>query len=167
MSIPFTKGLALSELATNIRVAPENILAIGNGHNDISMMDANVAAMTGCPSNSENEVMEVVHGQKGHIAQKAALEGVMEIINAHIQDNVRSELPENYADQHGHRQPKIRKPSSPRKKREYIFQVLLAGAAAYAVLTVFASFGLLPMSGLIMKPYSVLLRVIEKLCALF
>jgi hydroxymethylpyrimidine pyrophosphatase-like HAD family hydrolase len=167
MSIPFTKGLALSELAAHIGVPPEHILAVGNGHNDISMMEANVAGMTGCPSNSEVEVMEAVHSRKGHIAEDPALAGVMEIIDAHTQDNIRSELPKDPIERTGRKQPKIRKPSSQKKKREIVSQLLLAAAVAYAVLTVFASFGLVPMSGIIMKPYYMLVRVVQKIWTLF
>ncbi len=41
--VPFTKGLAVSELARHLDIDRDRILAIGNGHNDISMLDGTVA----------------------------------------------------------------------------------------------------------------------------
>ncbi|MBN1557069.1 MAG: HAD hydrolase family protein, partial [Lentisphaerae bacterium] len=59
-SVPFTKGMAVAELARYLGIEREAILAIGNGHNDNTMLDGTVAAHTGCPANSEVEVIEAV-----------------------------------------------------------------------------------------------------------
>jgi len=95
-SVPFTKGLAVSELARHLAIPASEILAIGNGHNDISMMHGDVAKDVGCPSNSEGEVIEAVHKAGGHIAGKKSLGGVLEIIEAYQSGNVCSDLPENW-----------------------------------------------------------------------
>lgn len=167
MSVPFTKGLATSELARHLGIAPENILTIGNGYNDISMLDGTVARLTGCPSNSEKEVMEVVHNSGGHIAKGRCLHGVMEVLEAYLADTVCSDLPDSWEDAAHRVNP--RSPSRPRGKshRKRKHKYLMAGAifagVLYAALTVFANFNLLPFSGIIMIPYRFLLSLVMKL----
>ncbi len=52
----YHKGAALAELARLIEVPRENIFAAGDHHNDISMLDGKVAAMSSCPANAIAEV---------------------------------------------------------------------------------------------------------------
>jgi len=165
--VPFTKGLAVQELASHLGVGRENILAIGNGHNDISMLEGTVAALTGCPSNSDGEVMEVVHGAGGHIASGRALSGVMEILRAYETGEVCSDLPKNWRppDKQPHPRPEERKRH--RKGRRRGWRKAWWGLAIlYAVAMVFASFNLLPFSGLIMKPYNWLMSIVTRIMEL-
>lgn len=160
--VPFTKGLALSELARYIGVPRENILAIGNGHNDISMLDGVTAAMTGCPSNSEVEVMDAVYKSGGHIATRPSLGGVLQVIEAYRSGTVSSELPEKM-----NTAPRQDKFTLPRRKktrrRGSLRMYVLLGVVGYIVLVVFAHFGLLPMSDLIMKPFVMIERILQKM----
>src|SRR5204863_3591557 len=48
----YHKGAALAELARLIDVPRENIFAAGDHHNDISMLNGQVAAMAACPANA-------------------------------------------------------------------------------------------------------------------
>ena len=48
----YHKGAALAELARLIQIPRENIFAAGDHHNDISMLDGEVAAMPACPANA-------------------------------------------------------------------------------------------------------------------
>src|SRR5256886_10745151 len=52
----YHKGAALAELARLIDVPRENIFAAGDHHNDISMLNGQVAAMPACPANAIEEV---------------------------------------------------------------------------------------------------------------
>jgi hydroxymethylpyrimidine pyrophosphatase-like HAD family hydrolase len=165
--VPFTKGLALQELARHLDIGRENILAIGNGHNDISMLDGTVAAFTGCPVNSDAEVMEVVHEARGHIATCRALTGVMEILGAYEGGEVCSDLPENWRppDKQPHPRPEERRRHGQGGKREWR-KAWWGLGILYAVAMVFASFGLLPFSGVIMKPYNWLMSLVTRLMEL-
>lgn len=163
-SVPFTKGMALKELAGHLNIRRENILSIGNGHNDISILDGTVSGFTGCPSNSEPEVMEVVHEAGGHVAQQKSLSGVLEIIDAVVEDRINSELPVWWEDPAKGDNPKSNRGQKHHHSREnLVLNISLAIAAAYTVLLVFASFDLIPFgSGWIIKPFRTLLSVGEE-----
>ncbi|MCK5851049.1 MAG: HAD family phosphatase [Kiritimatiellae bacterium] len=168
-SVPFTKGLALSELAQHLGIGRADILAIGNGHNDISMLDGNVTGMMGCPSNSDPEVMDAVHKAGGHISTKRALAGVLDVIEVYRTDSVCSDLPEDWKPPSTCYNPHSRR-SSKRKgdHRNNIAAVMGGIAIVYAVLLVFANFGLIPfVSGLLMKPYRGLERLLTMIVRLF
>ncbi|MDD4870831.1 MAG: HAD family hydrolase [Kiritimatiellae bacterium] len=167
-SVPFTKGLAVSELARHLEIPASEILAIGNGHNDISMMSSNVAHNVGCPANSEDEVIENVHKVGGHIAKNRSLGGVLEIMDAYQTGMVCSDLPSDWVP------PSERYNSSPgrspreRRRKMKTGRIWLFIAVLYVVLTVFASFHLIPfVSGIIKKPFDLFVKLIEKILLLF
>jgi len=76
----FTKGTCLLEVASRWGQGPETILAIGDNHNDLSMLQPEVSEACGCPSNSVPAVREWVAERNGHVASKPGSEGVMEIL---------------------------------------------------------------------------------------
>jgi hypothetical protein len=162
-SVPFTKGLAVSELARHLGIGSSDILAIGNGHNDISMFSPGVAAMVGCPANSEAEVLQSVHLAGGHIASKPSLAGTLEVIEAFSGGRVSSELPSWW------RPPETRKNPTPARKgrrpwtRSQKFRFGLFLAIVYVVIVVFANFGLFPFAEWIMLPFRMLMGAVEKL----
>ncbi|MDA0989180.1 MAG: HAD hydrolase family protein [Verrucomicrobia bacterium] len=166
-SVPATKGVAISELARHLGIEHQHILTIGNGYNDMSMLDSRVAGMTGCPSNSVEDVLEAVHRQGGHVASNRALMGVMEILDAFMSDTVNSELPQHYSSQ----ESPARQAGSSRqtrgvpKQRSPRSHPLLFGSIAYAGLLVFASFDVLPYSHLIRKPLDLIVQLVAKLSA--
>jgi HAD superfamily hydrolase (TIGR01484 family) len=146
-SVPFTKGLALSELARHLEIPPSEVLAIGNGHNDISMMSDNVAKLVGCPSNSEDKVIETVHEAGGHIASKRSLGGVLEIIDAYQKGTVCSDFPEGWKDPSQGDNPISRRPSHHgRRHPGSLIRWLLILAIGGVALLVFASFDLIPFA---------------------
>ena len=156
-SVPFTKGLALSELAGHLGVRSSEILAIGNGHNDISMLDGKVTGMSGCPANSEPEVIETVHASGGHIAESRSLGGVLEIIDAYRTGEVCSDLPADWKPARDRNNPVQNRVAHKRRKAWGFSSIAGATAVGYAVLLVFANYGLIPyVSGMIMKPYQLL-----------
>ncbi len=158
--VPFMKGFAVSQLARHIGLSSRSILTVGNGHNDISMLDPNVAGMYGCPSNSEPEVVEKVNKRGGHVASAASLGGVMETIDSYRNGTVNSELPEGWVS------PSVKEnPTSGRRRkgeqdssraRGWIYVV-----GVYAVLVVFANYGLLPFSEVIAKPFYLMVNLVK------
>lgn len=166
-AVPFTKGLALRELSEHLGLKPQNVLAIGNGHNDISMLERGVARYTGCPSNSEAEVIETVHESGGHVAAGRTLSGVMEILEATLKDTVSSDLPEGWVPPAQSPNPDSRrhhKQNNPRLVRRRTKWIL--GGMVYAVLVVFASFEIIPGSEIITKPFALMAIVVEKILSL-
>jgi hydroxymethylpyrimidine pyrophosphatase-like HAD family hydrolase len=167
--VPFTKGLALGDLASRLGIKAAHILAIGNGHNDISMLDGSVAKLTGCPVNAEIDVMAVVHRSKGHIATKKVLEGVVEVLRAYLEDKVVSDLPEWWAPNKHQQNPRSSKrmtgsaPKRGKHSKPKVAAGWLGVLVAYTVLLAFASFGLIPFSGHILKPFSVMMDLVQKL----
>lgn len=159
--IPYTKGLSLSELCKHIGCGPDNVLAIGDGHNDISMFGPEVAMYTGCPANSEPEVISAVHETGGHIAEKPFLAGVVEVVDAHINGEVLSALPEWWVDPSKGANPRrARRPSKEAQDKKALRRGVLFAMSAYAVITVLASFRLIPfVSGLIMKPMYIIVKI--------
>ena len=168
-AVPFTKGLALSELASHLGVERSGILAIGDGHNDISMLDGSTAGMVGCPGNSAPEVVETVHNAGGHIAGARSLEGAIEVIDAYCSGTVCSDLPrwwqrpaerENPAGNH-----KSRKHGRKRRAKS-----IWAGIAiVYVVILVFAHFGIIPfgISRFLMKPFDWMETLLRAVMGLF
>jgi HAD superfamily hydrolase (TIGR01484 family) len=168
--VPFTKGLALHDLAAHLGVPRDEILAIGNGHNDISMLDGRVARFTGCPGNAESAVMEVVHQTGGHIARSHCLAGVVQILNAYLENTVDSSLPEHWTpsacapNPHtkgwSNRQPHQHSAGQVRRERTSFWFFL---AVCYAVLLVFASFDIIPFSQAVMRPYVWMGGILQRL----
>ena len=162
--VPFTKGLSLGELAEQLGIPRAGILAIGNGHNDASMLDGVVAGMTGCPSNSEAEVIEIVSDSGGHIARTPSLSGVLEILRAYRNGEVNNARPQGWVPPSSTQNPRTRRPRRPHRQRGLSRQrVGLVAAIALCVLFVFASFGVLPFSDQILLPVRVLFRAILRL----
>lgn len=163
-SVPFTKGMALQELARHLKVAREHMLAIGNGHNDISILDGEVARYTGCPANSEPEVMQAVHEARGHIAQERSLRGVLEIVDAVVGGCINSDLPVWWENPAAGDNPSPRHPSHTARTHRRVRGGLLAGAAVCTVMLVFASFGLLPrpLGRLVLAPFHAVLSQVER-----
>ncbi len=172
--VPFSKGLAVSELAERLGISWSNILAVGDGHSDLSMLDGEAAHFTGCPGNAEIDVMSQVNKSGGHIAKKRVLAGVLEILDAYLQDDISSNLPEWWTPALNIKGQRLKGSMihSPRKKKRHVSTQKITGwvvaLAAYVTLTVFASFGLIPfVSGLIMKPFVWMTRIVEWLIDFF
>jgi len=164
--VPFTKGIALGSLAENLGISREEILAIGNGHNDISMLSGEVATRVGCPSNAEVDVMQVVHDAGGHISGKRVLAGVLDVMDAFKAGSPSSTLPEWWqtrSDAHRRRAMRkaIQKPKGQHHHRHRYGRIILLAFVAYGVLLAFANFNLLPKSHLIMKPLELIIQLVE------
>ena len=167
-SVPFTKGMAIAELGRHLGIAREHILAIGNGHNDISMLNGSTAAFVGCPVNSEAAVMETVKRAGGHIASKRSLGGVVEILDAFRDGEVTHHLPEWFHERARRYNPLSRQPQKrPKAQRSRRLLGWIVFGIIYTGLTAFAAFGLLPFSSIIMKPFHMLIWILEKVFGFF
>jgi HAD superfamily hydrolase (TIGR01484 family) len=162
-TVPFTKGLAVAELARHLSVGTDRILAIGDGHNDISMMEMNTRCRTACPGNAAPEVMEVVHRTGGHIAVERSLAGVVEILGAYETGCIRSELPPGLNEIREEGTP-VATPLRASHSRDRVTGMLLFLGVLYTTALVLASFGLMgPLGPAILKPFQMILSQVEKL----
>src|SRR5438270_8362200 len=76
----YHKGAALAELARLIDIPRENIFAAGDHHNDISMLNGEVAAMPACPANAIDQVKAAVRDAGGYVATREHGAGVYEAL---------------------------------------------------------------------------------------
>ena len=74
------KGNALQAYARHRGISPAHILAVGDQFNDLNMLGGEVAGWVGCPANSIPEVKETVRLRGGHLAQRMAPEGTLDIL---------------------------------------------------------------------------------------
>jgi len=74
------KGSVLAELARHLGVSREEVLAIGDSHNDIPMLDGAAAAMVACPDNAVGEVKKLVLAAGGYVSPYPWGEGVADAI---------------------------------------------------------------------------------------
>lgn len=74
------KGSVLAELGRMLDVPREEILAIGDHHNDIPMLDGSAAAMVACPANAMEEVKKIVLATGGYVSPHPWGEGVADAI---------------------------------------------------------------------------------------
>ncbi|HJT45044.1 MAG TPA: HAD-IIB family hydrolase [Chthoniobacterales bacterium] len=83
----YHKGTALAELARLIDVPRENIFAAGDHHNDISMLNGEVAGMPACPANAIEAVKSAVRKAGGYVAKQEHGAGVREAIAHFLKEN--------------------------------------------------------------------------------
>lgn len=76
-----TKGEAVRKLMALTGARPERVLAIGDGQNDISMLDGRSAGLVACVGDATDTVKETVRRASGFVATGNHLHGVMEILN--------------------------------------------------------------------------------------
>jgi HAD superfamily hydrolase (TIGR01484 family) len=165
--LPFSKGLAVSELAGHLLIDRSDILTIGDGYNDISMLDQSVAEYSACPSNAEPEVQYLVHRNGGHIAAKAELAGVVEILNAHLDDKINSELPEGWQPSEPQMSSRQMSDATTIPHTGGFSRSLLFALVSFTVLLVVAWFNVIPFSHYILMPFYFLIKVVEKFVNIF
>jgi HAD superfamily hydrolase (TIGR01484 family) len=74
------KGSSLAELSRLLGIPRDDVLAIGDHHNDLPMLDGRSAAMVACPSNAVREVQELVRRNGGYVSPHPWGEGVADAI---------------------------------------------------------------------------------------
>jgi hydroxymethylpyrimidine pyrophosphatase-like HAD family hydrolase len=76
----FSKAAVLLEIAAKLGIDRGNIVAVGDGLNDISMLNGSVTSKVGCPANASREVIAAVKKAGGIVSAKESAAGTLEII---------------------------------------------------------------------------------------
>jgi HAD superfamily hydrolase (TIGR01484 family) len=74
----FNKGTALSEIARQLKVKPQETFAAGDHFNDLPMLQQRHAHWLTAPSNAIATVKDLVRGQKGFVSELHCGHGVLE-----------------------------------------------------------------------------------------
>ena len=80
----FSKASVLEAVADRLDVEQKNIIAVGDGLNDLSMLNGDVTARVGCPANASSEVVNTVKNAGGMVSSKESAAGTMEIIKHYL-----------------------------------------------------------------------------------
>lgn len=76
----YTKGSALAHIAQHLGTPSSIVHAVGDNHNDMSMLKPSVAGKLACPANSVAEVKSAVAAAGGHVSDRAGSEGTADAI---------------------------------------------------------------------------------------
>jgi hydroxymethylpyrimidine pyrophosphatase-like HAD family hydrolase len=79
-----TKGEAIARLLRQLRIPRETVFAIGDGPNDLTMLDGTVAGMPACVANALPEIKDAVRQAGGFIAGKEAARGAIEALKFYL-----------------------------------------------------------------------------------
>ena len=74
------KGNCLMRIVRRMGLRPDEVVAIGNSHNDASMLDGRMGFFPACPANADRDVMALVRDAGGIVAEGRYGWGVAEII---------------------------------------------------------------------------------------
>ncbi|MBV9659361.1 MAG: HAD family phosphatase [Verrucomicrobia bacterium] len=80
----YDKGVALAELGRMLGLEADAIFAVGDHHNDLSMLDGRHARHVACPANAIDEVKAAVQRAGGHVASAPCSLGVIEALRRHF-----------------------------------------------------------------------------------
>ena len=80
-----SKGDAVGKLARTVHVGPEEVFAVGDGPNDVSMLNGVSAASVACVRNAVPEVQQVVREAGGCVATDVGLAGVLQALAPYIE----------------------------------------------------------------------------------
>jgi hydroxymethylpyrimidine pyrophosphatase-like HAD family hydrolase len=76
------KGPVLAELARLWVIAPSEVLAIGDSHNDLSMLDGRLGFRSATVGNADGVIKEAVRRAGGSVASGHAGAGVLELLQS-------------------------------------------------------------------------------------
>ena len=79
-----SKGEAVEKLAEHLKIDLADVFAIGDGPNDVSMLDGSAAGHVACVGNATAEVANIVRIVGGHVAEGECLDGVIEALRKYI-----------------------------------------------------------------------------------
>jgi len=78
----YQKGSALCEVAALYGLDASFCFAVGDGHNDLEMLDPRHAGFIACPANAVPEVLAKVRAHGGHVSRKPHAAGVLDALAA-------------------------------------------------------------------------------------
>lgn len=76
----YNKGTALCHVAELLGIPPGNLLAIGDGHNDIDTLLANPDALCAAPANAVEPLKSLVRGRGGYVSALPCCQGTLDIL---------------------------------------------------------------------------------------
>jgi len=76
------KGRALLRVAQHFNIPPQQVLAIGDSHNDEDMLNGKYGFIPAAPSNAEEGIKQLVKKKNGYIASRPEGDGVIEIVSS-------------------------------------------------------------------------------------
>jgi hydroxymethylpyrimidine pyrophosphatase-like HAD family hydrolase len=76
----FSKAALLEHYCTVRGINTQKIIAVGDGFNDISMLDAGLTPNMGCPADAGTEVIAAVRAGGGYVAESSGPEGTIEVL---------------------------------------------------------------------------------------
>ncbi len=155
------KVVAVAEVQIARGISPQETLVIGAGLHDRSLMNESVGTLTGCPANATTRALRHVSQAGGHIARTPLLGGAAECIAAHLSGEILSTPPGGAFGAHPSLstiKEQVRQHAVSGQGRKLEMAVIVA--AVGVGLLVLASFGLLPFSRIIMKPFYWIMRVL-------
>ena len=74
----YHKGTGLRAVCESYGISSQCAFAIGDGHNDLGMLDAQYAWHIACPANADDEVRQHVEANGGYVASQSGSLGVIE-----------------------------------------------------------------------------------------
>jgi hydroxymethylpyrimidine pyrophosphatase-like HAD family hydrolase len=76
----FSKGKVLKKCAELLSIPADHVIAIGDGLNDLTMLDGTVAKFAGCPANASPEVIQAVMDAGGIVSEAHEAAGAIDIM---------------------------------------------------------------------------------------
>ncbi len=86
------KGEAVSKIADSLNVSETQIFAVGDGANDINMLEGWAAGMVACVANAPTEIKQIVQHVGGYVASESATAGVVESLRFYLEKPDRHDL---------------------------------------------------------------------------
>lgn len=74
------KGNTLLEAAKSFGIKPQEVLAIGDNYNDISMIDGKLGFVGACVGNADDNIKEIVRNGGGYVGEGMAYRGILDVI---------------------------------------------------------------------------------------
>ena len=82
------KGNALARVAEHFDVSTQQVLAVGDGLNDLTMMEEKFGFLCGAPENADPLLLERVRDRGGRIGAGSAYTGVMDVLRQYRADGL-------------------------------------------------------------------------------
>lgn len=74
------KGITLLGLCGRLGIPPERVVAVGDSHNDVDMLDGRYGYASGCPANAESCVKQAVLANSGVVSELPNGRGVVDVL---------------------------------------------------------------------------------------
>jgi hydroxymethylpyrimidine pyrophosphatase-like HAD family hydrolase len=82
----FAKAELLRHYCAVCGIDTREIIAVGDGYNDISMLDGSLTPRAGCPADASPEVLAAVQAGGGYISRREGPEGTIDVLRFYCGD---------------------------------------------------------------------------------